>query len=457
VKRAALTVAAALLAGYATTAGATPSAGTYDTTYTASACGAKVGLPVAAGETALAVTAAATVPANDIVLNVFRNGTLLGSADSATSPEAFLTTALDPPAAAGDVVQAQVCPFADPTVPATAPFTATGTYAWGTVPATPAVAPGGEEPDGKKTVRVTALTDVLIPWGAPGAGADVTFPEGTYNEATLVLHDHPDGDGFDRLLTVEVDGVELFRATTPRVDYAISWDVTPYLALLSGGTHRVFVHEEAYLGRGHVVSAAFLLHTAKHAPPSTATTIAAPWDYSGLAPRTGNGCGGNTADVDLGYTSSIDETRTFNLPADREPVRAATFYGYLTAHGCEEFWYSTARPTPVRQVHLAIDGQGFADFVPKPYTYAFVGGDPNDQTWRTVDGAAWNTVQPAAGEHGVYDGTGAIPPYVFDVTDVVKGLAPGAHDLTIRIDNGDGTWMFSGEVLVAYGKGKPGA
>jgi hypothetical protein len=198
-----------------------------------------------------------------------------------------------------------------------------------------------------------------------------------------------------------------------------------------------------------------LLHAAKQTPPSVASYIAAPWDYAGLGPRTGGGCGGNVADVDLSYAAKVDDTRSFSLPAVGEPVRSATFYGYLTAHGCEEFWYSTARPTPVREVHLSIDGTVFADFVPKPYTYAFVGGDPNDQVWNTADRAAWNTVQPVLASQGVYDGTGAIPPYVFDVTDVVRRLAPGTHALNITVDNGDGTWMFSGQVLVAYGTGKP--
>jgi hypothetical protein len=455
VKRALLPAAALLLGTISTVASAAPAAGTYDAAFTATDCGAKVAVPVSAGETALAVTAAATVPTNDIVLNVFRNGTPLGSADNATSPEAYVNTQLDPPAAATDVVEAQVCPFAAPEVPATAPYTVTGTYTWGTVPVTPSTSGGGEPADGKKTVRVPVLDDVLIPWGAAGAGADVAFPEGTYNDASLVLHDHPDGDGFDRLLTVEVDGVEMFRATTPRVDYAITWDVTPYLALLSGGTHHVFAHEESYLGRGHVMSLDFVLHTAKKSPPTTATSVQAPWDYAGLGPRTGGGCGGNLADVNIAYNANIDESRTFIR--GEGPVRKATFYGYLTAHGCEEFWYSTARPTPVREVHLAVDGTSFADFVPKPYTYAFVGGDPNDQTWRTVDQAAWNTAQPVAAEHGVYDGTGAIPPYVYDVTSLVDGLAPGPHALSIRIDNGDGSWVFSGEVLIAYGSGRPGA
>jgi hypothetical protein len=443
---------ALLLAAAAVPAHAAPAAGAWSTTYGADACGPREAVPVSAGETALVVTAAATVPANDIVLNVFRNGTPFASADSATSPEASATTPLDPPAAATDVFEAQVCPFAGGSV--AGPYTATGTWTWGTAPAAPALpATGSGAADGRKTVRVPVLDDVLIPWGAPGAGAEVAFPAGTYNGAELLLHDHPDGDGFDRLLTVEVDGVEMFRATTPRVDYTIRWDVTPYLSLLSGGTHRVFVHEESYLGRGHVVSLDVLLHQAKRTPPSVATAIAASWDYVGLGPRTGGGCGGNLADVDPRYTAYIDETRTFERPAGT--VRSATFYGYLTAHGCEEFWYSTARPTPVRMVHLAIDGKPFADFVPKPYTYAFVGGDPNDQVWNAVDGAAWNTAQPVLAENGVYGGTGAIPPYVFDVTSVVKALPAGPHDLSIRIDNGDGSWVFSGQVLTTLGSGKP--
>jgi hypothetical protein len=451
--RSLLAAAALVAASLALPAHATPAAGTFDTAYSATECGPRVGIPVAVGETSLAVVAAATVPANDIVLNVFRNGALLAAADSATSPEAYVSTTL-PPAAATDVVEAQVCPFTDPTAPATAPFTATGSYAWASAPATPALPAQQEQPDGKKDVRVTALDEVLIPWGAPGASTDVAFPEGTYNGADLLLHDHPDGDGFDRLLTVEVDGVEMFRATTPRVDYTIRWDVTPYLALLSGGTHRVFVHEESYLGRGHVVSVDFVLHTAKKAPPSMATAIAAPYDYAGLGPRSGGGCGGNLADVDPGYTAHIDEARDFTVPAGGK-VRSATFYGYLTAHGCEEFWYSTARPTPVRTVTFGIDGTAFATFVPKPYTYAFVGGDPNDPTWNAADGAAWNTVQPVLADNGVYTGTGAVPPYVFDVTDVVQGLAPGTHSLSIHVENGDGTWILSGQVLMAFGSGKP--
>jgi hypothetical protein len=439
---------AALLVAVAGPALATPAAGTYTTDFTPTTCGARVGIPVSAGESALAVTAAATVTANDIVLNVFRNGVFLGSSDNATSPEAYVTTKLAPPAAATDVVEAEVCPFASPTAGPVAPYTVTGTYAWGTVPATPQVLPT-EPPVRPNTTRVTALNDVLIPWGAAGAGADVAFPAGTYDQAEIRLHDHPDGDGFDRLLTVEVDGVEMFRATTPRVDYAVRWDVTPYLALLNGGTHHVFVHEESYLGRGHVTSLDFLLHNASHGPRAMATSIQAPWNYTGLGPRAGGGCGGNLADVNPNYTAYIDETRPFTLPAG-QVVKKATFYGYLTAHGCEEFWYSTARPTPVRMVHLKIDGTAFADFVPMPYTYAFVGGDPNDQTWNAVDGAAWNTAQPLAASVGVHNGTGSIPPYVVDVTTLVKGLAPGAHDLSIRIDNGDGSWVFSGQVLVAF-------
>ena len=449
----AVLAAALAVAGLSVPAAAAPSGGTFETSFTPTACGERVPIPVAVGETSLAVVASATVPANDIVLTVFRNGALLGSADTLTSPEAYVATTL-PPAAATDVVEAQVCPFAGPPVPAAEPYTAVGAYAWASAPALPSTRPA-EEPDGKKTVRVPVLDDVLIPWGAPGAGAEVTFPSGTFNKAELVLHDHPDGDAFDRLLTVEVDGVEVFRAITPRVDYTVRWDVTPYLSLLTDGPHRVFVHEESYLGRGHYVSVDFLLHTAKKTPPSVADAIAAPFNYAHLWPRTGGGCGGNLADVNPNYDVHVDETRTFDLPASDEPVRSATFYGYLTPHGCEEFWYSTVRPTPIRRVTLAIDGEQFADFVPTPYVYAFVGGDPNDPTWNAIDTVAWNTAQPVLADNGVYTGSGAVPPYAFDVTEIVKGLAPGSHTLSIRVENGNGVWVFSGQVLTTYGSGRP--
>lgn len=449
-RRPALLAAAVVAAALAVPASAAPAAGTFETSFTPTGCGARVAIPVAVGETALAVVAQATVPANDIVLNVFRNGALLAAADTATSPEAYVSTTL-PAATATDVVEAQVCPFNPPTVPANAPYTATGAYAWGTAPALPS-ARQPEEPDGKKDVRVPVFDNVLIPWGAPGAGADVTFPEGTYNKAEIVLHDHPDGDAFDRLLTVEVDGVEVFRGITPRVDYSVRWDVTPYLSLLSGGTHRVFVHEESYLGRGHYVTLDFVLHTAKKSPPDLATAIAAPYGYSHLGPRAGGGCAGNLGDINPAYNAHIDDARPFTL-ADGGAVKKATFYGYLTAHGCEEFWYSNLRPSPVRKVTLAIDGETFADFVPTPYVYAFVGGDPNDPTWNAIDSVAWNTAQPVLADNGVYTGSGAVPPYVFDVTELVKGLAPGEHSLSIRIENGNSGWVFSGQVLVAFGAG----
>jgi hypothetical protein len=54
----------------------------------------------------------------------------------------------------------------------------------------------------------------------------------------------------------------------------------------------------------------------------------------------------------------------------------------------------------------------------------------------------------------VHTGEGVIPPYVFDVTDLVRDLGPGTHDLSIRVENGNGVWFFSGQVLMAFGSGK---
>src|SRR5687768_11612925 len=100
------------------------------------------------------------------------------------------------------------------------------------------------------------------------------------------------------------------------------------------------------------------------------TNHAPPCNFSELRRRRGGGCAGNLGDINPGYNAHVDETRAFTLPETGE-VKKATFYGYLSAHGCEEFWYSNLRPNPVRTVTFTIEGQPIAEFVPFPYVYAF--------------------------------------------------------------------------------------
>ncbi len=101
-----------------------PSANTFSGTYAATACSAKLPIDVSAGSKSLGVVAGAANPANDIVLNVFRNGKSVASSDTATSPEAAAVP-LDPPATGTDKFTVQVCPFGTAN---SAPFDFAGAY-----------------------------------------------------------------------------------------------------------------------------------------------------------------------------------------------------------------------------------------------------------------------------------------------------------------------------------------
>lgn len=77
-----------------------------------------------AGATSITVVAAATIPTNDIVLNLRKNGTVVATADTATSPEEVTYTPSGGVTAGNYTVE--VCPFADPTAPLIAPYTYQG-------------------------------------------------------------------------------------------------------------------------------------------------------------------------------------------------------------------------------------------------------------------------------------------------------------------------------------------
>jgi hypothetical protein len=80
-------------------------------TYTATKCSDAIALSgVTAGDLSLAIWAAVPVPANDIVIKVFRNGQAVTTIDTLFSPEAG-TVDFKPAISAKDKVTAKVCPY----------------------------------------------------------------------------------------------------------------------------------------------------------------------------------------------------------------------------------------------------------------------------------------------------------------------------------------------------------
>jgi hypothetical protein len=104
--------------------------GTFSGSITPTECGPLHPIVVAAGDTTIVATAAATVSANDITLDLYDpSGNLKAHGDTATSPETVDYQSPDLQAGTWNV---QVCPFTGGVV--AAPYSYTGTYATSNAP-----------------------------------------------------------------------------------------------------------------------------------------------------------------------------------------------------------------------------------------------------------------------------------------------------------------------------------
>jgi len=109
----------------------------YSGSFTSTTCGPMHDVPVTAGDTTIDATAAATVSANDITLDLYDpTGLLLRRGDTATSPESVHYSAVLTPG----TYHVQVCPF--PGALVVDPTTYTGTYSVTNGPVTDVQTPG---------------------------------------------------------------------------------------------------------------------------------------------------------------------------------------------------------------------------------------------------------------------------------------------------------------------------
>jgi hypothetical protein len=199
-------VLCALVAGIALLAGsARADTGTYSGSITPTACGPMHPVNVAAGETTIDATAAATVSANDITLDLYSpSGQLLVHGDTLTSPESVHYAAENLPAGTYNL---QVCPFLGGVL--AEPYTYTGTFATSNAPVvggTPGSTPGGTgttpEPRyvaGKLVFSPATVVDAQRTEGEPlnwidGTGYWESGPWGTTTQNSFI---HRSTDGLD--------------------------------------------------------------------------------------------------------------------------------------------------------------------------------------------------------------------------------------------------------------------
>jgi hypothetical protein len=212
-------LAVILVAGLSLVGGsARADSGVFSGSITPTACGPLHPISVAAGETTIDVTAAATVAANDITLDLYGpTGVLLAHGDTLTSPESlhYASATLAP-----GTYNAQVCPFAGGVI--AEPFTYTGTFATSAAPVVgvPGSTPGdtGTTPTpkrvpGKLVFSPATVVDPQRTEGEPlnwidGTGYWESGPWGTTTQNSFI---HRSTDGLD----FHVDSPVGLRPDTP--------------------------------------------------------------------------------------------------------------------------------------------------------------------------------------------------------------------------------------------------
>ncbi|KIJ44380.1 hypothetical protein M422DRAFT_168580, partial [Sphaerobolus stellatus SS14] len=234
---------------------------------------------------------------------------------------------------------------------------------------------------------------------------------------------------FDRLSSVTLHNVEIWRTSTPEPSAlpGIIWtfikDVSKYVPLFAtSGTlildlDNIVDPSQGLTGEYDVtLSATFFASSAKHPPAKTANAII---PISNLSPNTAN-------HVSVPPAFSINQTF---------PINTIEAYAelYASGNGNEEFWYFNvanqffndlpagfALPDgPFREVRLLVDGQVAG--VAYPYPVFFTGA---------ITPPAWRPIT----SYGALDQ----PTYFIDLTPFVPILANGKpHNLTIDVVSGE--------------------
>lgn len=244
----------------------------------------------------------------------------------------------------------------------------------------------------------------------------VDVPVGDWDRIILEFTERPDGDPWDRIFGVALDGVEVLRGTTPRTAFTVRKDITAFAALLPpGGSVPVSILVEAWAGtqRATLKIEFYENEPTKHA-------VEAPWDHAVGAHRWRGVCG---APVSVPVT----------FPADA-PSRAFVEIT-LSGHGSQEFQWS-------QFFHILVDGEEVAQAMTLPYTYAFLGF--SGSFGGLVHPFLWWTAQRALDLAGVHAGVGEIPAYRAEVEAADLGWLAGTHTVTIVPEFVDGcTWVTS--------------
>jgi hypothetical protein len=242
----------------------------------------------------------------------------------------------------------------------------------------------------------------------------------------LRFHSWPNGangDPWDRLFAVHVEGVEVMRGVTTRGDFTVRDDITEYAVLLSGATARIGVHLSSWANDGLFTTVELLFY---HEPTSLvgdqpASTIVAAYTHAGM--------GG-------------ERVTTVTFPA--AAPGSATIELFTTGHTQDgEFWYLNALsdPTPPR-FKVFIDGTHVGTVHAMPYIYPFIGFCCSSVSW-LLNQHLWWSAHQVLSEAGVYTGSGIIPSYRAELPADLLPLLSGERTVMLVKENHRGYWPTS--------------
>lgn len=261
----------------------------------------------------------------------------------------------------------------------------------------------------------------------------IALPSVPFDRVILEFTATPDGDPWDRLFGVSLNGVEVLRGTTPRTEFTLRRDITEYAGALSG-TAEVGLMMGTYVG-----AMLGTVHVEFYANEPTAALVRAPANAIGAF--TWGRLNGKGARMDRGLV----------FPAGAPSSGAVEIT--LSGHGAEEFWYRVNVRAP-RAFHVLADGQEIAVARALPYVYALVGtGNANANTACAGPGTSaagdiahplmWWTAQRGLDAAGVHTGVGEIPPYRADIDASGLALLAGARTISVVQEDGAATWVTS--------------
>lgn len=241
----------------------------------------------------------------------------------------------------------------------------------------------------------------------------------SWSKVVLDLSGEVSGRQHDRLATLAIGGVPVFKTSTPQpspegVAWSAERDLTAYAALLTRASTVTMsmnnVVDAVYTGAFDIrVTLTFYTADGGHSEAATADRV---------YPLEG-------ADRD-----GADLVGRLTVPRNSERL-LADVYATASGGGCAEFWYLTAPPDtgyecesgegPHREVQVLIDGQLAGIAMPYPAVYA--GGWSNPFLWYALPAPRAFNLQPIS----------------YDLTPYLGLLNDGEpHEVTVRVAGAKG-------------------